>query len=172
MRDGKIAITYKQYLCRRGYNYMSTHEVMFRMIKKSFSEGSFCRFWRMWNPLTGYLFFLIYSLLSGNRKRPSLIFIVFMISGIVFHDLVIYLFTGSMSIIFTITFMIYSIIFSIEERIAIRRKKRHIQQNFAKEFPIAFNVVLNMILLSLPLVLGIVVNYYIFPDSAINNLFR
>jgi hypothetical protein len=172
MPGGKTAITFNQYLCRRGYNYMSTGEVMLRMIKKSFSEKSFCRFWRMWNPFTGYLFFLLYSFLIGNLKHPYSIFIVFTISGMVFHDFLILLFTGSVSIIFTITFTLYSIIFSIEEQMAARRKRRFLHQKRTRPIPIYYFVLLNMILLSVPLFLGILVNYYVFPDSLINNLFR
>lgn len=172
MQAGKTAITFKQYLCRRGYNYNTTGEVMYRMIKKSFSEKSFCRFWRMWNPLTGYLFFLMYSFLSGNKKRPYLIFIVFIVSGVIGHDFIIFLFTGNISIIFTTTFLLYSIIFSIEEQMIARRKKQLHLRNKTRTIPIFYFVVLNMILLSVPLLLGIMVNYYVFPDSVVNNLFR
>ena len=169
---GKTGITFKQYLRRRGYNYMTTGEVIIRMVRKSFSERSFCRFWRMWNPLTGYLFFLMYSLLSGNQKRPYLIFIVFIISGLVVHDFLIYLFSGSMSIVFTVTFTLYSIIFIVEEALIARKKKRGRHPYKLKPTPIFYFVVLNMILLSVPLILGILVNYYVFPDSVINNVFR
>jgi hypothetical protein len=151
---------------------MTTGEVMLRMIRKSFSERSFCRFWRMWNPLTGYLFFLLYSFLSGNRKRPYVIFIVFITSGVVFHDLVILLLTGSMSIIYTVTFTLYSIIFFIEEMLASRKKKRTHHHIIPRPVPIFYFVGLNMILLGVPWFLGFLVNYYVFPDSVINNIFR
>jgi polyferredoxin len=101
-----------------------------------------------------------------------LIFIVFITSGVVVHDLFISLVTGSLCIIFTVTFTLYSIIFSIEERIASRRKKRLPYRSQARPIPIYYFVMLNMLLLSLPLVMGILVNYYALPDSAINNLFR
>jgi hypothetical protein len=172
MLAGRTAITFRQYLCRRGYNYMTTGEVMLRMIRKSFSERSFCRFWRMWNPLTGYLFFLLYSFLSGNRKRPYLIFVVFITSGVVLHDLVLLLITGSPSVIYTVTFALYSIIFFTEEMMSARRKKRGRSLTRLRKIPIPYFVAMNMILLGVPWFLGIVVNYYIFPGSPINNLFR
>lgn len=172
MQAGKTAVSYKQYLYRRGYNYMTTCEVILRMVKKSFSEKSFCRFWRMWNPPTGYLCFLLYSFLSGSMRRPYLIFIIFIISGIIAHDFVIFLFTGSISIIFTITFALYSIIFNIEEWMVDRKKKWVIHHNQARPIPTFYFILMNMVLLSLPLFLGILVNYYVFPDSMVNNIFR
>jgi hypothetical protein len=151
---------------------MTTTEVMLRMIRKSFSERSFCRFWRMWNPLTGYLFFLLYSFLSGNRKRPYLIFIIFIASGVLAHDLVIFLITGGISIVYTVTFALYSIIFFIEEFISAQKKKRARGNIISRPIPIYYFVGLNMILLSVPLFLGFLVNYYVFPYSPVNDLFR
>lgn len=172
MPAAKTAITFRQYLSRRGYNYLTFGEVMLRMIKKSFSEKSFCRFWRMWNPLTGYLFFLVYSFLSGNRKRSFLIFIVFIFSGLAMHDFIIFLLTGSVSIVFTVTFTLYSFIFSIEERITDRKKNLFVRRRPTRPSPIHYFVLLNMALLSLPLVAGFIVNYYVFPESALNDLFK
>lgn len=172
MPAGKTGITFQQFLHRRGYHCLSSGEILIRMIKKSFSEKSFCRFWRMWNPLTGYLFYLIYSFLGGNEKRPYLIIIVFIVSGLVVHDFLIFLLTGSMCIIFTSTFTIYSIIFIIEERIAARKKHLPPYQRQLAPIPIHFFVLLNMVLLSLPLILGILINYFVFPESPVNHLLR
>ncbi len=165
-------ISFEQYLKRRGYVFFSIDQAIFRTIRKSFSQKSFCGFWRMWNPFTGYLVFLLYSFLGGNRKRPYLIFLVFMTSGIVFHDLVIYLITGSISIIFTITFLLYSMISLIENILLVQRKGARKNAFEARELPIAFRVIINMVLLLMPLVIGFIANFLIFPQSVMNRLFQ
>jgi len=126
----------------------------------------------MWNPLSGYLFFLLYSFLGGNRKRPYAIFFVFLSSGFVFHDLIILLVTGSISIVFTVTFLIYSLIYNIEHKLYTLRKRLRTYTNIKFGLSVKFYVLLNMTLLLLPLVIGFIVNSYIFPNSLINRLFH
>lgn len=168
----KPAISFEQYLRRRGYMFLSFDQAFIKIIKKSFCQKSFCGFWRMWNPFSGYIFFLLYSLLGGNRKRPFAIFFIFLISGFVFHDLVIFLITGSISIVFTVTFSIYSMIFNIENKFQALGKdlKSYI---FRKSvFPLRFHVIANMTLLGLPLATGFLINFFVFPHSVINRLFH
>ena len=165
-------VSFKQYLTRRGYLFLTFDQAFIKIIKKSFSQKSFCGFWRMWNPLSGYLFFLLYSFLGGNRKRPYAIFFVFLSSGFVFHDLIILLVTGSISIVFTVTFLIYSLIYNIEHKLYTLRKRLRTYTNIKFGLSVKFYVLLNMTLLLLPLVIGFIVNSYIFPNSLINRLFH
>ncbi len=127
----------------------------------------------MWNPFTGYLVFLLYSYLGGNRKRPYAIAIVFLTSGVVFHDLVIYLISGSISIVFTITFLIYSMI-SITETLFFTKRKYIRGHHPAPPFErsLTLRVMLNMALLATPLILGFFINFLIFPKSVMNRLFQ
>lgn len=165
-------LSFEQYLKRRGYVLLSFDQAVIKTINTSFSQKSFCRFWRMWNPLSGYLFFLLYSLLGRNMKREYAIFFVFLISGFVFHDLVIYIISGSLSIVFTITFSIYSVIFNIEHKLMKLRKGvksfsiRHVV------LPLKYYVMLNMLLLGLPLVVGLLINFYVLPQSVMSLLFH
>ncbi|MCX6246114.1 MAG: hypothetical protein NTW10_00135 [Bacteroidetes bacterium] len=165
-------LSFDQYLKRRGYIFFSFRQALFKVIRKSFSQGSFCGFWRMWNPFSGYLIFLLYSFLGGNRKRPYVIPLVFLTSGIVFHDLVIFLITGTLSIVFTITFFLYSVIFSIEHRIFMIRKAFKTRALTRSNLPVAYRVILNMTLLAIPLTIGFLINFLAFPDSAMNRIFQ
>ncbi len=126
----------------------------------------------MWNPFTGYLIFLLYSYLGGNRKRPYAIAIVFLTSGVVFHDLVIYFISGSISIVFTITFLIYSIISITETMFFTKRKQVRAHPVPRFELSLPFRVMLNMALLATPLMLGFLINFLIFPKSVMNRLFQ
>ena len=167
----KISISFEQYLRRRGYMFLSFDQAVLRIIKKSFSQKSFCGFWRMWNPYSGYIFFLLYSLIGGNRKRAVAISLIFLTSGFMFHDLVIYLVTGSISIVFTVTFSIYSVIFNIENKLLTLGKNFKSYSLRKNIFPLKYHVLLNMTLLFLPLLAGFLVNYIFFPDSVMNILF-
>ena len=165
-------VSFEQYLKRRDYKFFSFNQAFIKILNKSFSQKTFCGFWRMWNPYSGYLFFLLYSLLGGNKKRPYAIFFVFLISGFVFHDLIIFLVTGSISIVFTVTFSIYSMIFNVEYRLSTLKrnvKARAINKN---ELPLKFYVLLNMTLLLLPLTIGFLINFFLFPHSVMNRLFH
>ncbi|MCX6281732.1 MAG: hypothetical protein NTU51_07205 [Bacteroidetes bacterium] len=168
----KPAISFEQYLKRRGYLFLTFEDIFFKTIRKSFTQKSFCGFWRMWNPYSGYVFFLLYSLVRGDRKRPLAIFFIFITSGFVFHDLLIFLVTGSISIVFTVTFSIYSMIFNIEHRmLAIGKDVR----SFASRknlFPLKYHVMKNMALLALPLAAGFIINFYVFPHSVMSRLFH
>ena len=165
-------ISFEQYLKRRSYNFFSFDQALVKIIHNSFSQKSFCGFWRMWNPFSGYLIFLLYSFLGGNRKKPYAIPLVFLASGIVFHDLVIYLITGTFSIVFTIAFSLYSIIFSIEHRISTIRKTFKNPALVRIDLPVAFRVILNITLLFVPLTIGFLINYFVFPHSAMTRIFQ
>jgi hypothetical protein len=166
------AISFEQYLQRRGYAFLSFDQALVKTIRKSFTQKTFCGFWRMWNPFSGYVFFLLYSLIGGNRKRPLAISFIFITSGFLFHDLLILLLTGSISIVFTVTFSIYSMIFNIEHRILFFGKGIRSYLSHRNIFPLKYHVMLNMTLLALPLVAGFLVNFFIFPHSVINSLFH
>ena len=170
--SGRSRVSFKQYMTRRGYMFLTFDQAFVKIINKSFSQKSFCGFWRMWNPLSGYLFFLLYSFLGGNKKRPYAIFFVFILSGFVFHDLIIFLVTGSISIIFSVTFLIYSLIYNIEHKLFELRKRVKFYTNRKFSLSVKFYILLNMTLLFLPLVIGFIVNSYIFPNSPISRLFH
>jgi len=164
-------VSFEQYLKRRGYWLLSFDQALIKTIHTSFSQMSFCRFWRMWNPFSGYLFFLLYSFLGGNIKRPYAIFIVFITSGFVFHDMIIYMISGSFSIVFTVTFSIYSVIFNIEHKLMKMRKGVRSVAVRKLVLPLRYHVMLNMILLAFPLAIGVLINFYVFPQSVVNRLF-
>ncbi|NCA75251.1 MAG: hypothetical protein EOM90_02855 [Alphaproteobacteria bacterium] len=168
----RTAISFEQYLKRRGYAFQSFDQALVKTIRKSFSQKTFCGFWRMWNPFSGYIFFLLYSLIGGNRKRPLAISFIFITSGFLFHDLLIILITGSISIVFTVTFLIYSMIFNIEHRILFFGKGIRSYLSRMNLFPLRYHVLVNMILLALPLVAGFLVNFLVFPQSVMNWLFH
>jgi hypothetical protein len=165
-------LTFDQYLKRRGYKFYSFRHALLKVMKKSFSQGSFCGFWRMWNPFSGYLIFLLYTFLGGNRKRPYAIPVVFVASGVVFHDLVIFLVTGTLSIVFTITFSLYSVIYGVEHRISSVRKAFKKRALVSIEMPLGWRVALNMTLLVIPLTIGLLINFFILPHSAMNRIFQ
>ncbi len=164
----KPTISFGQYLKRRDYLFLSFDQVLVNTIRKSFSQKSFCGFWRMWNPFSGYIFFRMYSLLGGNKKRPFAIFLIFLFSGLVFHDLPIFLLTGSISVIFTVTFSIYSVIFNIEYKLLTMRNNFKVQMLRRNKLPPVFHIAMNMALLALPLITGFLVNLYFFPESPLN----
>ena len=165
------SVSFEQYLRRRGYWLLSFDQAVIKTIHTSFSQKSFCRFWRMWNPFSGYLFFLLYSFLVGSIKRPYAIFIVFITSGFLFHDLVIYMISGSISIVFTVTFSIYSVIFNIEYKLMKLRKRARSVAVSKLVRPLRYHVILNMMLLAVPLAIGFLINFYVFPQSIVNRLF-
>src|SRR5262249_1442167 len=50
--------------------------------------GSFAEFWRLWNPVYGYvLLFFIYRPLRRHVPRPVAVYLAFLASGFLLHDL-------------------------------------------------------------------------------------
>jgi hypothetical protein len=49
---------------------------------------SFADFWRLWNPVYGYvLLFFVYRPLRQRLPRPAAVYLTFLVSGFLLHDL-------------------------------------------------------------------------------------
>jgi len=153
------SVTFHDYLGRRGYS--STNQAILRMIPNSLIQPGFHLVWRYWNPLCGYLLFLLYRRL-GPRKYIATI-ITFTTSGFLFHDLFIYLVFGIFSFIFTLSFLFYSVVY-------ITMSKKHYSTTHlynGSKISIAF---LNLSFIIGGLIIGYFINCFIFPNSFISKL--
>lgn len=156
-----LDFTFQQYLLRRGYNNHTKWTLLFQMFRKSLTQPSFLLFWRMWNPFFGYILFMLYVWLGGNRNRNSSLFTVFILSGFFLHDLVIYFITGVFSFVFSISFQFYFTLIYLNSISNFERKFYNCSS--------IRNASLNLFFILGGLIIGYSINYLLFPHSIIYN---
>ena len=123
---------------KRGYKYpLQSGDVLLRWWFISFAQPGFHRFWRVWNPLLGYLLFLFYVALGGNKRPFVASFVVFTSCGFVLHDLMTL--KETLELDMTISFMIWAILCELS-----RSFKLHEMQ---EKWPWVANVLVNALLL-------------------------
>ena len=106
----KRAITFRQYLSRRGYDLRkSPGAFLGRMFLSAWAEPGFHRFWRVWNPLYGYFLFHLYRLLGGNRHKVPATLTVFVVCGFAMHDLPVILLTSRIQLTVTVAFLAFGL---------------------------------------------------------------
>jgi len=153
---------YSQYLRKRGYR--STNDAAFRMIFQSLSQPSFPLFWRYWNPFVAFVLHLFYR--HSRPNRPASIVLTFVLSGFIFHDLLIYLFFGFFSLGFTISFLFYSFV-----NIGIGKERDSLFRLCQRS--VAAAVLLNLLLIMAGLFVGFFFSSVVFqypPFSQLNHL--
>lgn len=154
-------LSFSQYLTRRGFCNLSITNLFHQMIIVSLIQPGFLKFWRMWNPFCGYILFLFYVHIGGNRKRNIALVIVFLSSGFILHDLLIFLITGIFSFVFTIGFSFYSAMITIN---SFYSYEKYIYRNSKLE-----NAILNICFIISGLFIGYTTNYLFFPNSVLYN---
>ncbi len=130
---------------KRGYQYpLQSGDVLLRWWFLSFAQPGFHRFWRVWNPLLGYLLFLFYVALGGN-KRPFLAsLVVFTCCGFVFHDLLTL--KDAIALDTTISFMVWAVLCDLSRRYHLHK--------IQEQWPWISNVLVNVLLLYFGKVVG------------------
>ena len=107
----KHPITFRQYLARRGYDlHASTGLFLRRMFLSAWAQPGFHRFWRVWNPVYGYLLFRLYLVLGGNRRRILSTITVFLFCGFMLHDLPISIIRGHIQVTITAAFFLFGVV--------------------------------------------------------------
>jgi hypothetical protein len=123
------------------------------MFLDCWAEPGFHRFWRVWNPVYGYVLFRLYLYLGGPRRRVSLSLLVFALCGFVAHDLPVSLIVGRPLLVCTTAFFAWGILAS-----AARFLDRPLA--FAS-WPCGLHVVVNLVLVGGGLVAGAVVQAWL-----------
>jgi hypothetical protein len=128
--------TYAQYCTRRGYKPpFRGWPVVRRSLLESWAQPGFHRFWRVWNPPIGYLLFLLYRTLGGNRNRLVATLAVFTVIGAL-HDLALVALVRRFSLVLTCAYFGFACLSLLSLKLApIVRQDR---------WPAAVNVVVNV----------------------------
>ena len=123
---------------KRGYKYpIKIGDLLLRWWFLSFAQPGFHRFWRVWNPLLGYLLFLFYIALGGNKRPFIASFVVFTSCGFVFHDLLTL--KEVIALDTTISFMIWAVLCDLSRRYQLHK--------IQEKWPWIANVLINALLL-------------------------
>jgi hypothetical protein len=150
-------ISFQQYLARRGFDKYSTTNLLLQMFPSSLIQPGFLKFWRRWNPFCGYILFLLYVHFGGNKKRNIAVSTVFLLSGFIIHDMLIFIVTGIFSFVFSISFLFYSVLFTIN---SFQNYEKYIYNGSKLR-----NVFLNICSIISGLKVGYSFNCLIFPNS-------
>ncbi len=149
-----MGTSFPQYLEQRGYRLdWSTAAFLRRMFLDCWAQPGFHLFWRVWNPLYGYLLFRLYQYLGGTKRRFSLTLLVFALCGFVAHDLPVSLFVGRPLVVCTTAFFAWGVLVS-----AARLLDRPLA--FAS-WPRVLHVVVNLALVGGGLLAGVVVQTWL-----------
>ena len=128
----------KSFYIKRGYKFpLESTDVLLRWWFLSFAQPGFHRFWRVWNPLLGYLLFLFYIILGGNKRPFLATFVVFTSCGFVFHDLLTL--KDIIELDTTISFMIWGVLCDLSRRYELHKTQ--------EKWPWVVNVLVNASLL-------------------------
>ena len=123
---------------KRGYKYpLQIVDVMLRWWFLSFAQPGFHRFWRVWNPLLGYLLFLFYIVLGGNKRPFMAGFVVFTSCGFFLHDLLTL--KEVIELDMTISFMIWAVLCDLSRRYQLHK--------IQEKWPWIANVLINALIL-------------------------
>ena len=83
------------------------------MFLDCWAEPGFHRFWRVWNPLYGYVLFRLYRKLGGARRRFPLTLLVFTLCGLLSHDLPASLLAGRPLVTCTASFFLWGVLVAL-----------------------------------------------------------
>ena len=123
---------------KRGYKYpLQSGDLLLRWWFLSFAQPGFHRFWRVWNPLLGYLLFLFYVALGGKKRPFIATFVVFSCCGFVFHDLLTL--KDAIELDMTISFMIWAVLCDLSRRYQLHK--------IQEKWPWIANAMVNALLL-------------------------
>jgi len=101
------AVTYTQYLSRRGFPPLEPGGRFTRYVFLApWSAPGFHMFWRRWNPLAGFALFHLYVLLGGGRNHALATLTVFALAGVI-HDALATLLLGAPVIILTAAWIFF-----------------------------------------------------------------
>ncbi len=102
-----VAITYAQYLSRRGISLAGNQlQVARQIFLVPWAAPGFHMFWRRWNPLFGFGLFRLYGSLGGDRNHIIATLAVFSLAGFI-HDIVLTLLIGEPAIILTTAWIFF-----------------------------------------------------------------
>ena len=104
-------MTFHDYCERRGYDMDSGGlNFLLHMFPGCMTQAGVHNFWRVWNPMFGYLLFQQYKTLGGIVPRPLALGATFITSGILIHDLPIGLVLGRPIVVNTVAFVIFAVL--------------------------------------------------------------
>jgi D-alanyl-lipoteichoic acid acyltransferase DltB (MBOAT superfamily) len=139
---------YRRYLHRRGFTSDTGWSFARRGFLVCWAEPGFHRFWRLWNPGLGFLTFLLYRRLGGNREAPLSTVATFVLSGIA-HNLIVLPWLG-WSFTLPVTFGCFGTLVALSAPLS-----RVLRQD---RWPAVFNVATNAGLVAAGFDLGFRVN--------------
>ena len=120
-----MTISLETYLNRRGYKVpLDNLNHLTRWWLVSFAQPGFNLFWRIWNPILGYLLYQMYCKLGGRKRPLSSLLLTFAFSGFIFHDLVWLFFKGEFTFGQTLTILIFATIFFFYSKFRIDKFQR------------------------------------------------
>lgn len=145
-------VTFTQYLVRRGYALdRGALPLLKRMFLECWAEPGFHRFWRVWNPVYGYVLFGLYRALGGNKHRVPATLLTFACCGFFLHDLPVAFVVGRPLVSTTSAFLAFGAFALMNQRLVPRIKQKAWRRRA--------NVLLNVTLVVCGLLLGVAVDY-------------
>lgn len=130
------APSFAEFLAARGFDAKDRAGFMRRMFVTAWGEPGFHRFWRIWNPLYGYVLFRLYVVLGGRRRPVLASLVVFLACGFFLHDLVVAVPTRKLSFTTTLSFAIFWLLASLSRALAGRLR----QERWPRSANVALNV--------------------------------
>jgi hypothetical protein len=119
-------MTFAAYLTRRGYD--AARPSLRRMFVEVWAAPSFREFWRVWNPVYGFVLFRLYVALGASRGAAMAVFVL---CGWGLHDLPMSLAIGRTSVVSTVAFAWYGLLV-LTERPAPRSDAVNVVLNVAR----------------------------------------
>lgn len=153
IQEGRL--NYQEYLVFRGYDISAGKvNILKRALIESWGEPGFHRFWQVWNPGIGHLFYRLYVFLVGKRFRILSTLLVFVVCGIA-HDAVV-------SALFLHPYLVFTGVFSLFGvcTIASRALEPILRQ---EKWPCLINAALNLMLLGVSIFLAVQLQMKLFP---------
>lgn len=134
--EQKRAPTFDDFLRARGFDAKAPGAFLRRMFLTSWGEPGFHAFWRMWNPLYGYILFRLYLVLGGRRRPALASLIVFLACGFFLHDLVVAVSARRLSFTTTIAFGVFWLLATANRALVGRLR----QERWRRSANVAANV--------------------------------
>ena len=139
---------YRSYLARRGFRTDTGWSFARRAFLECWARPGFHWFWRQWNPGLGFVTFLLYRRLGGNRCRVASTLGTFVLSGIG-HNLLVFPWLG-WSLTLPVAFLCFGLLVTVGPTMS-----RVLRQD---RWPSLLNIPLNVTLILLGFDVGFRVN--------------
>jgi hypothetical protein len=123
--------------------------VLRRAVIDAFAQPGFHRFWRIYNPMIGFLLFRLYVFFGGNKYRVPATIGVFFVCGVC-HDLLVFILFRHLQVVITFAFLLFGIFSLISHYF-----QSLLQQN---RWPPWVNALFNIGLVIVPLYAGVLID--------------